>query len=222
MEEQGKIFNLTQIAKPILLKPVLSLPKLPAPERQSASVLKRSSRVPSTEITIRNSQRSRASSSMRGSKSISMTRLIKPNDLLDEIRREASITIDSLTNRPHSLLAVMQRIERSMNVKDQIETIRVNPKKKGVHTKREECNRLTHTRTANVKQLKQLKENLQYMQMNTSSEINTERLNYLETEVCKIRSVISEEHHYEQVLKHMYQTRHESFMALQKPLNAIR
>jgi len=66
---------------------------------------------------------------MRGSKSISMTRLIKPNDLLDEIRREASITIDSLTNRPHSLLAVMQRIERSMNVKDQIETIR-----KGVHT----------------------------------------------------------------------------------------
>lgn len=54
-----------------------------------------------------------------------MTRLIKPNDLLDEIKREASITIDSLTNRPQSLLAVMQRIERSMNVQDQIETIRV-------------------------------------------------------------------------------------------------
>jgi len=73
-----------------------------------------------------------------------------------------------------------------------------------------------------VKQLKQLKENLQYMQMNTSSEINTERLNYLETEVSKIRSAISEEHHYGQVLKHMYQTRLDSFMALQKPLNAIR
>jgi hypothetical protein len=61
-----------------------------------------------------------------------------------------------------------------------------------------------------------------YMQMNTSSEANSERLTTLEREVRGMRTEIQEEQFTSLALKHMYQTRLDSNMALQKPLNAIR
>jgi hypothetical protein len=61
-----------------------------------------------------------------------------------------------------------------------------------------------------------------YMQMNVSSEASTERLTTLEREVRGMRTAIQEEQFTSLSLKHMYQTRLDSYMALQKPLNAIR